>query len=203
MAVIIRNMSVISDPWRRLELGADGSLPPLPASGDIIVPLAMWQSRRQELIGRPGRLGVWLDSNEDPAAIAEDLRLFGVIAVRFPKSGDGRGYSIATLLRERYGWRGELRAFGDIWRDHLFFLASCGFDAFALREDEDPGEALAALGDFSETYQGSARQPLPLFRRRHLPSSPPFSQAEKGGSSLLSPLGREVGSEGWRGGGEG
>jgi len=187
MAVIIKGTSVLSDPWQRLELNADGSLPPLPPSGDIIVPLALWRQRRDELLARPSRLGVWLDSSEDPAAIAEDLRLFGVVAVRFPKVIDGRGYSIAYLLRERYGWRGELRAFGDIWRDQLFFLASCGFDAFALREGEDPREALAAFDDFSETYQSSVTQPLPLFRRRH--------------SSL--PSGEREGVRGWRGGGEG
>jgi uncharacterized protein (DUF934 family) len=169
MAVIIKGMSVISDPWQRLELGGDGSLPEVPPVGDIIAPLALWQKQREPLLARAGRLGVWLDSNEDPAAIAEDLRLFGVVAVRFPKVGDGRGYSIAYLLRERYGWRGELRAFGDIWRDQLFFLASCGFNAFALRESEDPREALVAFGDFSETYQGSVRQPRPLLRRRRLP----------------------------------
>jgi uncharacterized protein (DUF934 family) len=163
-------MSVVSDPWQRLELAADGSLPLVLSAGDIIVPLAMWESRREELLARPNRLGVWLDSHEEPGAIAEDLRLFGIVAVNFPKVTDGRGYSIACLLRERYGWRGELRAIGDIWRDQLFFLASCGFNAFALREGEDPHAAVAAFGDFSETYQGSVRQPLPLFRRRRLPS---------------------------------
>ena len=170
MAVIIKGMNVVNDPWLRLELNADGSLPPVPPAGDLIVPLAMWQRLREELLARPGRLGVWLNSNEEPAAIAEDLRLFGVVAVNFPKVTDGRGYSIARLLRERYGWKGELRAFGDIWRDQLFFLASCGFNAFELRAGEDPREALAAFSDFSETYQGSVRQPLPLFRRRHLSS---------------------------------
>jgi uncharacterized protein (DUF934 family) len=169
MAVIIKGMSIVNDPWQRLERGADGSLPAVPATGDIIVPLGLWQAKRAELLGRPGRLGVWLDSSEEPAAIADDLHLFGVVAVNFPKVTDGRGYSTACLLRQRYGWRGELRAFGDIWRDQLFFLASCGFSSFALREGEDPREALAAFGDFSETYQGSVRQPLPLFRRRNLP----------------------------------
>ncbi|MGH6630590.1 MAG: DUF934 domain-containing protein [Burkholderiales bacterium] len=169
MAIIIKDRQVAADPWQRLELGSDGSLPPVPPAGDVIVPLAMWQRLRAELLARPGRLGVWLNSNEEPAAIAEDLRLFGVVAVNFPKVTDGRGYSIACLLRERYGWKGELRAFGDIWRDQLFFLASCGFNAFALREGEDAREALAAFGDFSETYQGSVRQPLPLFRRRQVP----------------------------------
>lgn len=178
MTDVIKDRKVVTDPWLLLKPQDDGSLPSVPPSGDIIVPLALWRQRRDELLARPSRLGIWLDSNEDPAAIAEDLRLFGVVAVRFAKViptgvaipiDDGRGYSIAYLLRERYGWRGELRAFGDIWRDQLFFLASCGFDAFALREGEDPREALAAFGDFSETYQGSVRQPLPLFRRRHVP----------------------------------
>jgi uncharacterized protein (DUF934 family) len=166
MAVIIKDRKVVADPWQRLEPGADGSLPPAPPEGDIIVPLAMWQSQREALLARSGRVGVWLNGNEDPAAIAGDLQSFGVVAVNFAKVGDGRGYSIARLLRERYGWRGELRALGDIWRDQLFFLASCGFDAFALRASEDPQEALAAFGDFSDAYQSSVEHPLPLFRRR-------------------------------------
>ena len=96
MAVIIKGMSVINDPWQRLEPGRDGSLPPLPETGDIIVPLALWQERREALLARPGRLGVWLDSHEDPAAIAEDLKLFGVVAVNFPKVGDAVRRSTAT-----------------------------------------------------------------------------------------------------------
>ena len=198
MAVIIKGMSVINDPWQRLEPGRDGSLPPVTETGDIIVPLGLWQEKREALLARPGRLGVWLDSHEEPAAIAEDLKLFGVVAVKFPKVGDGRGYSIACLLRERYGWRGELRAFGDIWRDQLFHLASCGFNAFALREGEDPREALAAFGDFSETYQASVNQPLPLFRRRR-PSPPPLSRAERGARTSPSPLGRRGRDEGMEG----
>jgi uncharacterized protein (DUF934 family) len=64
-----------------------------------------------------------------------------LIAVRFPKFGDGRGYSIARLLRERYGYRGELRAVGDVLRDQLLFMKRSGFDSFSLREDQDPDEA--------------------------------------------------------------
>jgi uncharacterized protein (DUF934 family) len=162
MAIIIKDRNVVTDPWQRLEPGAGGSLP----AGDIIVPLALWQSRREALLARTGRIGVWLDSNDDPAAIAGDLGHFEVVAVNFPKFGDGRGFSTARLLRERYGWKGELRAVGDIFRDQLFFLSSCGFNAFALREGEDPQEALAGFGVFSEAYQGSVERPLPLFRRR-------------------------------------
>jgi uncharacterized protein (DUF934 family) len=170
MALIIKDRNVAADCWLRLELNADGSLPAAPPTGDIIVPLAMWQGRREQLIARPGRLGVWLDSHEDPADVAEDLKLFGVVAVNFPTFTDGRGYTIGRLIRERYGYRGELRAIGDVLRDQLFFLSSCGFNAFVLRDGEDTQEALAAFGDFSEAYQNSVERPLPLFRRRYLAS---------------------------------
>ncbi|HWM44719.1 MAG TPA: DUF934 domain-containing protein [Burkholderiales bacterium] len=107
---------------------------------------------------------VRLEPTDDPG----DVSLEGVsrIEVNFPKFGDGRGYSIARLLRTRYGYRGEMRAVGHITRDLLFFMESCGFDAYELREGEDPHEALAAFEDFSESYQASVARPLPLFRRR-------------------------------------
>jgi uncharacterized protein (DUF934 family) len=107
---------------------------------------------------------------DDLAALAGKLRGPGAqitaIAVNFPKYGDGRGYSIARLLRERYGFTGELRAVGEVARDHLHAMAQCGFDAFRLREGENAQAALGALSDFSEAYQGTAAQPVPLFRRR-------------------------------------
>ena len=107
-----------------------------------------------------------LEPGDDPAAFAERLAGAGRVEVNFPKFTDGRGYSIARLLRERHGFRGELRAVGDIHRDQLFYLSRVGFDAFLLREGEDADEALAALRDFSEAYQASVERPLPLFRRR-------------------------------------
>jgi uncharacterized protein (DUF934 family) len=167
MAIIIRHRKLAVDTWRRLDAGSDGSPPAVPEEGDVIVPLAVWRSQRDALLARTGRVGIWVSGDEEPAAFADDLRHFGVVAVTFEKSPDGRGYSLAHLLRQRHGYRGELRAIGDIFRDHLFFLASCGFDAFELRHGEDPQEALTAFGVFSEAYQNSAGRPLPLFRRRH------------------------------------
>ena len=105
-----------------------------------------------------------LEPADDPASIS--LEGVARVEVNFPKFGDGRGYSIARLLRERYGYRGELRAVGHITRDLLFYLESCGFDAFELRPGEDPHEALAGFEDFSEAYQASVARPQPLFRRR-------------------------------------
>ena len=107
-----------------------------------------------------------LEPTDDPAIVAGALGIAGVIAINFPTFGDGRGYSIARLLRERYGYKGELRAVGEVARDHLHAMAQCGFDAFQLRAGEDPQEALKAFGDFSEQYQATAAQPQPLFRRR-------------------------------------
>ena len=165
MADIIRQRQIIADSWQLLESSADDGVT-VPAAGDVIVPLALWCAQRAALATRAGRLGVWLDAHEDPAEIALDLRHFELIAINFPRFTDGRGYWIARLLRERYGWRRELRAVGDVLRDQLFYLARCGFDAFALRAGQDAQAALGAFADLSEAYQASAERTQPLFRRR-------------------------------------
>jgi uncharacterized protein (DUF934 family) len=167
MATLIKSAKIAADNWQRLERGADGGLPVIPVTGDILVPLALWQAAASALLARgTGRLGVWLDSDEDPALIADSLEAFSLIAVNFPQFTDGRGYSTARLLRERYGWKGELRAIGDVQRDQLFYLSRCGFDAFLLNDGLDARAALPAFSDFSEGYQASVERPLPLFRRR-------------------------------------
>jgi len=107
-----------------------------------------------------------LEPADDPASVAGRLAGAARVEVNFPKFGDGRGFSIARLLRERYGYRGELRAVGQVGRDHLYYMEQCGFDAFELKEGEDAAEALAAFDDFSEAYQATAVRPVPLFRRR-------------------------------------
>lgn len=164
---VIRERQVVADSWQLLKPAADGSLA-VPATGDVIVPLGVWREQSAALRTRAGKVGVWLDSHEDPALIADDLQHLELIAVNFPQFTDGRGYSIARLLRERYGWRGELRAIGDVLRDQLSYLASCGFDALDLRAGQDAQAALASLDDFSEAYQSSAARPQPLFRRREV-----------------------------------
>lgn len=170
MAVLIKNRQVTDDPWLLLEPAADGSQPDFPPHAGIIVPLVAWLKQRDVLRSRNGGIGVWLDSDEEPSLIADDLQHFGVVAVNFPQYTDGRGYTIARLLRERYHWRGELRAIGDVQRDQLFYLTRCGFDAFVLREGNDVQTAISAFDDFSEAYQTSVERVQPLFRRR-APSS--------------------------------
>ncbi len=166
MQRIIKHREVVDDRWHLLP--KDATLETVPNCDDVIIPLNLWLEHGPALRGRDGGLGVWLDADEEPEAIAEDLDKFKVIAVNFPAFTDGRGFSTARLLRERFGYKGELRAIGDVLRDQLFFMQSCGFDAYAIRADRDPHAALAGLDDFSEVYQTSATQPQPLFRRRQL-----------------------------------
>lgn len=166
MATLIRKRQIEPDSWQLLRAACAAGPAAVPASGDLIIPARLWLDARAVLRERPGRIGVWLASEDDPAPLAADLPLFGIVAVDFPRFTDGRGYTTARLLRERYGWRGELRAMGDIQRDQLFYLARCGFDSFLLREGEDAQAALAAFGDFDEAYQAAADQTLPLYRRR-------------------------------------
>ena len=151
MQRIIKDRQVVDDRWHLLP--KDATLESVPNSDDVIIPLALWLEHGPALRGRDGGLGVWLDADEEPESIAGDLDRFQVIAVNFPAFTDGRGFSSARLLRERYGYK-------------LFFMRRCGFDAYAIRADRSPEDALASLDDFSEVYQTSVEQPLPLFRRR-------------------------------------
>ena len=164
MQSIIKNGEVIDERWHLLPL--DATLDGISNSDDLIVPLGLWLESSHALKVRDGGLGVWLQSHEQIEEIADDLQFFQVIALDFPVFTDGRHFSTARLLRERYGYKGEIRAIGDVLRDQLFFMHRCGFDAFAVRPDRDPYDALKGLSDFSVTYQTGVDQPLPLFRRR-------------------------------------
>jgi uncharacterized protein (DUF934 family) len=166
VARIIRDGRVIDDAWRVVP-ATDETLASAALPERAIVPLSWWLARRDEILARKDQpIGVWLDSHEGPEAIVADLAHLAVVAVNFPKFTDGRAYSTARLLRERYAYAGELRAIGDVLRDQLFFMRRCGFDAFAVRADRDIEAALAGFDDFPESYQAAADQPLPLFRRR-------------------------------------
>jgi uncharacterized protein (DUF934 family) len=121
-----------------------------------LIPLAQWK----------GEPCVLLTTSDDPAKLDGKLDRLSVVAIEFPQFTDGRGHSIARLLRERFGYKGELRAVGDVFRDNLFYLSRCGFDSFLLSDQGDTLEALDGLSDFSEGYQTSVERPQPLFRRR-------------------------------------
>ena len=170
MAHIVASGRIEADNWQLLDTPA-ALAAALDNAGSthasVLVPLALWLEERTALLDTQHELGVLLEGNEDPAQLAEDIERLGLIAVRIPRFADGRSYSVARLLRGRYRYRGELRAVGDVLHDQLFYLMRVGFDAFALRADQDPQTAQAALEAFSAPYQGSSDQP-PLFRRRQV-----------------------------------
>jgi uncharacterized protein (DUF934 family) len=162
---IIKGREVVPDDWKVLRLDEGQAADHVEVhEGKIIVPLAVWLAQRDALLERAD-IGVWLAPDEDARTIKQDLRLFKVVAIDFPKFTDGRGYSIAFNLRKRLGYTGELRAIGDVLRDQLFSMHRVGFDAFATRQDRSIHDALKGLTVFSETYQASVDKELPLFRR--------------------------------------
>ena len=168
MAQLIQQGNVAVDTWKTLEIGEGENLEivALPA-GDILFPLAVWQARKNEIISCHKRIGLLLRPEDKVEEIADDLHYFVVIAVHFPKFVDGRGYSTAALLRQRYHYPGELRAVGDVLHDQLFFMKRVGFDSYALKEGKSAVHAIdKGFSVFSEVYQAATDQPEPYFRRR-------------------------------------
>jgi uncharacterized protein (DUF934 family) len=160
MPLIKQGEVVSADGW---QLIADAD--PIPAQGDVVLGLARLTAERAALRARSGKLGVRVDPEDELAPVVELLPELALVAINFPKFGDGRGYTKARLLRERYGYKGELRAVGEVLADQLQYMQRCGIDAFALSEGKDLAAALRAMRDFSVTYQGATDDPRPLYRR--------------------------------------
>lgn len=152
MRHILRRHEIVADDWRYLGEEAAG--------GDaLIVPLAALRADTGRWRQWPVRLGVRLTSAERVEDVADDLPRLALVAVEFPGPGDGRGYSAGRLLRERLGFKGELRAVGaGVRQDQVFLLARCGFDAIELAPGEDPQAALRALERYDVAYQPGAPQ---------------------------------------------
>ena len=142
----------------------------IPATGNIIVPLNVFIARKNELVSPmdAGSVGVWLATHEvleDLISAVGDINKLPIIAVFVERFADGRIFSLGTLLRTRYGYKNELRAFGDVLRDQLFFLKRAGFSSFQIRIDRSGQDAIASLNDFSAPYQGAVDEPRPVFKR--------------------------------------
>ena len=150
MSMLIKNKELVEDTW--VTLDAEAPLPDNPNQA-VIVPLRRWQAERDALSARPGEVGVQLEPTDDVWAAADDLTAAPLVALSFPKFADGRGYSQAYILRTHLGFKGELRAVGDVLRDQIHHMARCGIDAFAIREGKDPRDALKAFEVFSVAYQ--------------------------------------------------
>ena len=164
MPKLIKNRAIVEDDFALIsEISEGDSLP----AGKIILPVQVYLDNREALATRTD-VGVWLESDQAAELVKELVNEVAVIAVNFPKFADGRGYSYARLIRERFNYSGELRAIGDVLLDQLHFMARCGFDSFAVREDKDIEEALSAFETFRYSYQAANDDPSPLFRKRGL-----------------------------------
>ncbi|AXE28955.1 hypothetical protein DK842_02940 [Chromobacterium phragmitis] len=167
MPQFIKDGRLQADSWLLLRPDESGALPlPGVAEGQsVIVPLASWLAGVEGWRMRSGAVGVYLSPDDDPSLLQPYLAELALVAVDFPAFTDGRGYSLARLLRERYDYAGELRAIGDVWADLIRPLWQVGFDAFLIKD----GKVLDDVdyyNTFSDSYQVNYRQPLPLFRRR-------------------------------------
>jgi uncharacterized protein (DUF934 family) len=157
---LIKDGAIVADEWRRL---ADDEA--LPDGEPVVVSFKRWQQDRATLIGRNAPIGLALANTDKVEELAaEDLDRLGVVALHFPRFTDGRAYSQARILRERLGYRGELRATGNVLRDQLAFMRRCGFDAFEVDARGVAGFA-AALAEMTHVYQPAGNAPGPLLRR--------------------------------------
>ena len=161
---VIKNNQIIDDEWQRQpEMDLAQELP----DGKVIMPYSYWQANRDKLISANRKYAVSINGDVETEEVAKDIQYFELIALEFPVFTDGRSYSHARLLRDRYGYTGELRAVGDVLRDQLFFMQRCGIDSYQVREDKNIEDALKAFTEFSVKYQTAADRVEPIYKVRH------------------------------------
>ncbi len=159
---LLRNGKVIQDRW--LTIAGDEDLP---IDVPIIVELERFRNQRDELLRRNAPLGIRLHSDQPPSEIAEHLDRFEVVALEFPKFTDGRAFSQARQLRDRYRYRGEVRAVGHVLRDQYMFLERCGFDAIEVADESAAEGWRAANTEISVWYQPASGGRTPAMVLRH------------------------------------
>lgn len=157
---LIRNGEFVNDDFATV--GDEDALP----EGAVIVSLERWQKERDALAARNTPLGVRLKSGQEPSAIVDDLDKLALVALEFPVYRNGRAYSYARLLRERHGYKGELRAVGNVLRDQFHFMVRCGFDALEVADNITPEIWAESVGVFSLSYQPATDGRMPVLSLR-------------------------------------
>ena len=151
--MLVRDGRIVADQWTLIEEGE--------SRPGAIAPLAAWRAA-------PEGAGVWLEGDAEVEEVASEILEAPVVAVRFPAFADGRGLSFGALLRSRYRYAGELRAFGEIIPDLTAYMLRCGFNAFVLADKRQAEVAIACMKRMSDHYQASVQAPVPPFRRNPL-----------------------------------
>ena len=158
---IIKNNAFVENTFAHV---ADGEALP---DGAVIVSLSRFLAERETLTLRNGPLGVRIGSHETPDALGADVHHFVLIEVEFPKFKDGRGYSSARTLRDRLGYKGEIRARGDVLRDQWLYMSRVGVDSFEVRPGTRLEDFRAALAEQTVFYQRSSDRHPSVFELRH------------------------------------
>jgi uncharacterized protein (DUF934 family) len=148
---LLRDGTIVVDEWRTAGDGA-AAVATVADDAPLMLALSEFRAERARWLARAGPLGVILAPADDEQELVPDLSRLALVAAEFTTVSEGRGYTQGRLLRERWGFAGELRARGAVRRDHVFLLARCGFNSFELPESEFEGAA-AALRTFSAAYQ--------------------------------------------------
>jgi uncharacterized protein (DUF934 family) len=157
---ILRGRAIVLDDYVPL---ADDA--PVEPGSRPIVSLERWRAEREALCAHASAVGVRIGCDKLPSDIP-DLERLALVAIELPRFTEGRPYSVARLLRTQHGFRGELRAVGNVLRDQLRYLERCGFDAFEVAGSLPLERCLEAFDEHALTYQAAADTPLPHFRRR-------------------------------------
>jgi uncharacterized protein (DUF934 family) len=171
---LVKAGRVIEDPYLRVLDDA-----PIPDDVSVLIPAARFLADAAEITRREAKTGVIWPNNRKISELEPHLGALALVALVLPNFRDGRAYSQARLLRERYGFRGELRATGEVLRDQFLFLVRAGFDTFEVKKDADVPAFAAALARYSVFYQPTedGRLTAPAARRGQLrPARTPRSQ---------------------------
>jgi uncharacterized protein (DUF934 family) len=145
---LVKQGRIATDVFLHVADGAE-----LPGDGAALVSAARFLEDPEALLRRAGKLGVIWPNNRDVDDLVPYLERLAAIALVFPSFRDGRAYSQARLLRERYGYDGELRATGQVLRDQFVFMLRAGFDAFEVKKDSDAEAFAATAKRYSVFYQ--------------------------------------------------
>ena len=138
----------------------------LPASGGVIVSATRFSAEKDELLARDGELGIWLDSDESPTVIENDLDRLALVACNFPAFNDGRAFSYARLLRERLGFKGEVRAIGEVMLEQIPFMVRSGFSTFELKDLKEVEEFKRVCDEVRVVYQPTGDGQQTALQRR-------------------------------------
>lgn len=159
---LLKNGQMIGeDAW--LSVADDA---PLPEHRPALISHARWQAEQEHLAGRNAPLGIHLPNTVDVLDFGPEAGRFDLIVLEFPKFSDGRAYSQARLLRERFGFAGELRATGHVLQDQLWHMQRCGFDAFEITREGAAEAFAAAMRGFSHVYQPTGDGRISALKQR-------------------------------------